>query len=167
MPAPADAGPQPGAPEAAAGVDFPITEPGAPIPEPMATQSADEILAAARARIQKRASATAKTDPAILHDAPPDAPPEPTVPASLPMDADPPLETVDPVQAKSLTAAIEASGFHELPITARHAATVAALPLHHADPFDRLLLAQAFSEPLHLLTVDRALVAYGGGVTVL
>ena len=109
MPAPADAGPQPGAPEAAAGVDFPITEPGAPIPEPMATQSADEILAAARARIQKRASATAKTDPAILHDAPPDAPPEPTVPASLPMDADPPLETVDPVQAKSLTAAIEAA----------------------------------------------------------
>jgi len=67
----------------------------------------------------------------------------------------------------ALTAAIEASGFHELPITARHAATVAALPLHHADPFDRLLLAQAFSEPLHLLTVDRALVAYGGGVTVL
>ena len=62
-----------GAPEAAAGLDFPITEPGAPIPEPMATQSADEILAAARARIQKRASATAKTDPAILHDAPPDA----------------------------------------------------------------------------------------------
>src|SRR5439155_12231837 len=68
MPAPADAGPQPGAPEPDAGLDFPITEPGSPIPEPMATQSADEILAAARARIQKRASAAAKTDPAILHD---------------------------------------------------------------------------------------------------
>ena len=109
MPAPADAGPQPTAPEAAAGLDFPITEPGSPTPEPMATQSADEILAAARARIQKRASSAAKTDPAILHDAPPDAPQEPTVPASLAMDADPPLETVDPVQAKSLTAAIEAA----------------------------------------------------------
>ena len=69
--------------------------------------------------------------------------------------------------AEALAAAIEASGFHELAITTRHAAAVAKLPLHHTDPFDRLLLAQAFSEPLHLLTADRALAAYGGGVTVL
>ncbi|TLZ33686.1 MAG: type II toxin-antitoxin system VapC family toxin [Gammaproteobacteria bacterium] len=68
---------------------------------------------------------------------------------------------------EALASSIQASGFHELPITARHAAAVATLPLHHADPFDRLLLAQAFSEPLHLLTLDRALLAYGGGVTVL
>jgi PIN domain nuclease of toxin-antitoxin system len=33
--------------------------------------------------------------------------------------------------------------------------------------FDRLLLAQAFSEPLHLLTADRQLAAYGGGITTL
>ena len=69
--------------------------------------------------------------------------------------------------AESLAAAIETSGFVELPITARHAAAVSALPLHHTDPFDRLLLAQAFSEPLHLLTADQALAAYGGAVTVL
>jgi PIN domain nuclease of toxin-antitoxin system len=60
--------------------------------------------------------------------------------------------------------AIEASGFQELSITARHAAAVARLPLHHADPFDRLLLAQAFSEPLTLVTADRALADYGGAV---
>jgi PIN domain nuclease of toxin-antitoxin system len=38
-------------------------------------------------------------------------------------------------------------GFQELPVSARHAAAVAKLPLHHTDPFDRLLLAQAFLEP--------------------
>ncbi|MBV8342722.1 MAG: type II toxin-antitoxin system VapC family toxin [Gammaproteobacteria bacterium] len=68
---------------------------------------------------------------------------------------------------RALVAAITASGFLELPISAQHAAAIAALPLHHADPFDRLLLAQAFTEPLHLLTADRALAAYGGAVTIL
>jgi PIN domain nuclease of toxin-antitoxin system len=63
--------------------------------------------------------------------------------------------------------AIEASGFRELPVTALHAAAVARLPLHHNDPFDRLLLAQAFSEPLRLVTADHALAAYGGGVELL
>jgi PIN domain nuclease of toxin-antitoxin system len=37
---------------------------------------------------------------------------------------------------------------------------VADLPLHHTDPFDRLLIAQAMSEPLHLLTVDPQLKPY-------
>jgi PIN domain nuclease of toxin-antitoxin system len=46
------------------------------------------------------------------------------------------------------------SGFQELPVWARHAIVVADLPLHHTDPFDRLLIAQAISEPLHLITVD-------------
>ena len=69
--------------------------------------------------------------------------------------------------AEALAVAIEASGFQELPVTTRHAAAVGGLPLHHTDPFDRLLLAQAFSEPLHSLTADHALAAYGGGVTVL
>ena len=63
--------------------------------------------------------------------------------------------------------AIEASGFRELPVTARHAASVATLPLHHTDPFDRLLLAQAFSEPLRFVTADRGLGAYGGGVEII
>lgn len=64
----------------------------------------------------------------------------------------------------SFVEAIAASGFQELPVTARHAAAVSGLPLHHADPFDRLLLAQAFAEPLRLVTADHALAKYGGAI---
>lgn len=60
----------------------------------------------------------------------------------------------------ALVEAIAASGFVELPVRARHASEVAALPAHHHDPFDRLLLAQALVEPLHLLTADPVLPAY-------
>jgi len=63
--------------------------------------------------------------------------------------------------------AIEPSGFHALAVTPAHAAAVARLPLHHTDPFDRLLLAQAFAEPLKLVTADSALSAYGGAIEVL
>jgi len=61
---------------------------------------------------------------------------------------------------RELTAAIEASGFLELPVTATHAAGVAQLELHHNDPFDRLLIAQALVEPLKLVTVDEVLAKY-------
>jgi PIN domain nuclease of toxin-antitoxin system len=60
----------------------------------------------------------------------------------------------------SLAQHIEATGFQELPITARHAATMATLPPHHNDPFDRILIAQAMSEPLHLVTTDAKLKPY-------
>ena len=63
--------------------------------------------------------------------------------------------------ATALSHAIGQSGFRELPVSARHAAGVATLPLHHGDPFDRLLLAQAACEPLQLVTADSALAAYG------
>ena len=62
---------------------------------------------------------------------------------------------------EAFAAAIDASGFQELPVTPRHAAAVAKLPLHHADPFDRMLIAQAFLQPLRLVTADKVLVAYG------
>jgi PIN domain nuclease of toxin-antitoxin system len=65
---------------------------------------------------------------------------------------------------EAFAAAIDASGFQELAVTAKHAAAVAKLPLHHSDPFDRLLLAQAFLEPLRLVTADKAFVAYGGAI---
>jgi len=55
---------------------------------------------------------------------------------------------------------IEKTGFHELLFTARHAATVASLPPIHNDPFDRLLIAQAMSEPVHLITTDERLKQY-------
>lgn len=62
---------------------------------------------------------------------------------------------------RQLAEAIEPSGFLELPVTATHAARVAQLPDHHNDPFDRLLVAQALTEPLVLLTADAQLVRYG------
>jgi PIN domain nuclease of toxin-antitoxin system len=62
--------------------------------------------------------------------------------------------------ADDLVAGIGASGFAELPVSARHAARVRTLPQHHRDPFDRLLVAQALHEPLHLLTADAALRRY-------
>ena len=55
---------------------------------------------------------------------------------------------------------IQINGFQELPVWSRHALVVASLPLHHTDPFDRLLIAQAMTEPLHLLTVDSQLKQY-------
>jgi PIN domain nuclease of toxin-antitoxin system len=64
----------------------------------------------------------------------------------------------------ALAAAIEASGFLELPISAAHAAGVARLPPHHYDPFDRMLVSQAVTEPLRLLTADALLVRYGAMV---
>src|SRR6478736_5648611 len=69
--------------------------------------------------------------------------------------------------AEVFARAIDDSGFRQLPVTSRHAAAVAKLPLHHTDPFDRLLLAQAFAEPLRLVTADRTLVVYGGAVEVI
>lgn len=64
------------------------------------------------------------------------------------------------VAPDDLVAGIGASGFAELPVSARHAARVATLPHHHRDPFDRLLVAQALNEPLHLLTADALLRRY-------
>ncbi len=64
------------------------------------------------------------------------------------------------VSVPDLIHGIEASGFIELPITARQSATVANLPSYHRDPFDRLLIAQALHEPLRLLTVDASLKPY-------
>ena len=67
----------------------------------------------------------------------------------------------------ALVEAIDASGFIELPVSARHAAKVAELPAVHPDPFDRLLVAQAVCEPLLLVTADAALAGYGNAVRVL
>ncbi|WP_437542399.1 MULTISPECIES: type II toxin-antitoxin system VapC family toxin [unclassified Sorangium] len=52
----------------------------------------------------------------------------------------------------------------ELPVTSRHAISSAALPYHHRDPFDRLLVAQALCEGAALVTVDELLTRYGATV---
>ena len=53
-----------------------------------------------------------------------------------------------------------ATGIQSLPITHAHALAVADLPFYHTDPFDRLLVAQAQSEKMVLLTADNSLVKY-------
>ena len=55
---------------------------------------------------------------------------------------------------------METSGTSPLPIQHSHALHAGSLPLHHADPFDRLLIAQAQLEELEILTVDRQFEAY-------
>jgi PIN domain nuclease of toxin-antitoxin system len=57
--------------------------------------------------------------------------------------------------------AIAKAGFEALSITPGHADAAGSLPLHHTDPFDRLLVAQARIERLVLVTQDRRLVPYG------
>ena len=48
----------------------------------------------------------------------------------------------------------------ELPVRTVDVSAAARLPLHHGDPFDRLLVGQAITEPLRLLTDDAALAHY-------
>jgi PIN domain nuclease of toxin-antitoxin system len=54
----------------------------------------------------------------------------------------------------------------ELPLFGEHITVVGTLPFHHTDPFDRLLVAQAISEGMTLLTSDRELAQYGPSVRV-
>lgn len=56
---------------------------------------------------------------------------------------------------------VEESGFQKLIINFAHAEAVARLPAHHADPFDRMLIAQASMEELVLVTHDRLMEPYG------
>jgi PIN domain nuclease of toxin-antitoxin system len=69
------------------------------------------------------------------------------------------------VPQQILQAALE-TGFAELPVRSAAAVLVADLPLHHRDPFDRLLVAQAISEPVRLYTADPLLPPYSELVTL-
>lgn len=55
---------------------------------------------------------------------------------------------------------MEQRGFVELPVSARHGLIAGALPPHHRDPFDRMLVAQAQSEGFTLVTNDERIAAY-------
>lgn len=57
-------------------------------------------------------------------------------------------------------ASVEATGFLELPVTAAEARASARLPWHHADPFDRVLVAQALGRGLRIATRDPLVTAY-------
>ncbi len=67
---------------------------------------------------------------------------------------------------KDLFETVDQTGFAMLDVTARHAIAVADLPLHHRDPFDRLLVAQAQLEGLTIVTRDRRLPKYDVPVLV-
>ena len=57
------------------------------------------------------------------------------------------------------TACVE-QGFDPLPISFEHAEAAARLAPHHADPYDRMLIAQALAEGLELVSDDRVLARY-------
>lgn len=66
-----------------------------------------------------------------------------------------------PFSGKDATRYFRDAGYRLLDIRAEHAAAVEQLPPIHADPFDRLLIAQAVVEPLHFVTHDALLARYG------
>lgn len=68
------------------------------------------------------------------------------------------------VDARLLRRGLLDNGYLELPITGAHAAAVTGLPPLHKDPFDRLLVAQAMTEGITLLTADALVARYPGPV---
>ena len=68
------------------------------------------------------------------------------------------------VEPRLLRRGLLDNGYVELPITSQHAVSIDALPPLHKDPFDRLLVAQALSEGITLLTSDGTLAKYPGAI---
>lgn len=62
--------------------------------------------------------------------------------------------------AEYIPSRLAALGNVSLPVAQAHVLRLAALPLHHKDPFDRILIAQALVEGLHLITADPAMRSY-------
>jgi len=69
------------------------------------------------------------------------------------------LDRLDP-GTERIDQEIVANGFVELPISAYHALVAGKLPLHHNDPFDRMLIAQAQVENLVVITHDKVFSDY-------
>lgn len=69
-----------------------------------------------------------------------------------------------PFGASEAIGNFEHVGYDFLPVTAQHAASVEKLPQHHGDPFDRLLVAQALSEPMRLVTSDPLVARYSDAI---
>ncbi len=71
-----------------------------------------------------------------------------------------------PISGEEALGYFRSAEFGLLDITPIHAAAVETLPPLHGDPFDRILVAQAITEPLRLLTRDAQVAAYGGMVLI-
>lgn len=72
-----------------------------------------------------------------------------------------------PLDPQRLADQLQRAGIRPLGVTWQHALAVHRLPPIHKDPFDRLLVAQAMAEPLHLLTHDAALAPYSADLVIL
>lgn len=68
------------------------------------------------------------------------------------------------VEPRLLRRGLLDNGYAELPVTSQHAVSIDGLPPLHKDPFDRLLLAQALTEGVTLVTSDAQLARYPGPV---
>jgi PIN domain nuclease of toxin-antitoxin system len=69
-----------------------------------------------------------------------------------------------PVSSAQAVQAFADAGYTMLPIRTPHVVHVEQLPPLHHDPFDRLLVAQALTEPLTLITRDRLVAQYGSAI---
>lgn len=65
-----------------------------------------------------------------------------------------------PVSAQDALRYFRDAGYRLVPVDPEHAVAVENLPAHHADPFDRLLVAQALVEPMRLMTHDPMVSRY-------
>jgi PIN domain nuclease of toxin-antitoxin system len=74
--------------------------------------------------------------------------------------------TAMPMSAADARDFFGAAGFSLIPVKADHIQILEQLPSHHEDPFDRLIVATALSEPLRLLTHDARLARYSDSVMV-
>lgn len=68
------------------------------------------------------------------------------------------------VEPRLLRRGLLDNGYTELAISSQHAVSIDTLPPIHKDPFDRLLLAQALTEGITLVTSDEQLALYSGPV---
>lgn len=69
-----------------------------------------------------------------------------------------------PISGEEALRYFQESGYRFLPIAPEHAVAVETLPAHHADPFDRILAAQALVEPMRLMTHDATVARYSDTV---
>ncbi len=70
------------------------------------------------------------------------------------------------IDVAPLRAGLLRNGYVELSVDGSHTLELSRLPMHHTDPFDRMLVAQARAEGMVLLTADRFLSVYGENVRV-
>ena len=69
-----------------------------------------------------------------------------------------------PIGADRAAELFQRAGYDMLDLTARHILYAEGLDAGHPDPFDRLLVAQALSEPMRLLTRDARVAAYSDAI---